>query len=307
MNHTILNHDSFDYSKSAVIPPPELKTENKRVFRMVIDSRDRNKELFPEPSKYDILFDEEIEDVNAVELLSADVPFSAHLVNRNNRRFRLIVPSESFDQVIQVETGDYTTATLATAVRDAIQAALTAASIVATTLKVEYDPVKDGFVFRSTAPFSLNFLPAACTIPGASDCKSTLSTVLGFDRKIYASTDATATGLYGDGHVHRILGPYRKNFDEIKYLILDIAGLSVNKSKNNLVNKSFAIIDKSDYLNTHLMNHFRKTLNPPMPKFDRIKVAFYDYDGNLYDFQNQDHRFELLFESYKMTRRYLMS
>lgn len=298
MQSRILNHESFDYENSAIIRPPQSVQENKRTIRMVVDSRDRDTNLFPNSAKYDIKLDEEIEDVVAVELLSAHVPFSGYLINKNNQQFKLSIPSASFDSTIVVETGDYTALQLSTAVNDAITSTLTAAGV-AVTFVVSYDERKDGYVFRATAPFALNFVPELC------GCLSTLNRVLGFGRTAPISS-ADESASTPDGHGYVVRSTYRKNFEEVNYLVLDVGLLTVNKSINNVVNKSFAVLGKSDYMNTGVMNRIRKQFNPPVAKFDRMQIAFYDYDGNLYDFQNHDHRMELVFESYKVTRRYLM-
>jgi hypothetical protein len=41
---------------------------------------------------------------------------------------------------------------------------------------------------------------------------------------------------------------------------------------------------------------FEKRWTPPLSRVGRLMIQFLDADGEQYDFQNQDHRLELMFE-----------
>jgi hypothetical protein len=218
------------------------------------------------------------------------VPFSAYLVNRNNRRLRVRVPGalpSAIDVVVSVDTGDYTAAGLADAIELAV---LQQASV---PLTVTYDAVKDGYVFTYPDPFELDVSPEGC------NALSTLGSLLGLPCGLHAS----ALDPDGSGN-HVLRSAYRKNFDDIQYLVLEINLLTVNQSLNPTVNKSFAILHRDPNRNAHDKARVRKVFNPPIGKFDRVQVTVRDRYGNLYDFQNQDHHIELLFESHVVTRRY---
>jgi hypothetical protein len=233
--------------------------------------------------------DEPIEDVTSVELLSAHVPFSSYIVNKHNNQF--VLSYGGFSQAtLQVSPGDYTPVGLASELTSVIQNHLQSIG-----MEVQYDAIKDSYVFYGELDFELDFTPVACGM----DCLSTLSEVLGFNRKRYSSSP-----LPSGTFPHVLKSEFRRNFNEVNYIVMDVDLLTVNTSVNNVVNKSFATISKSDYLNTAVVNKIKKYLNP-VTNFDRIRVAFYDYDGNLYDFQNQNHRFELMFETNKVSRKYM--
>ena len=83
-NNMIIPQDMSGFmNDNHIIKPPELKTSDipKRYYRYVIDSRDRNLSHFPDPNKYEIKLSEDIHDVQSVELLSFDVPFTKYLIN----------------------------------------------------------------------------------------------------------------------------------------------------------------------------------------------------------------------------------
>ena len=48
----------------------------------------------------------------------------------------------------------------------------------------------------------------------------------------------------------------------------------------------------------------KKSYYPALPSMKTFSIKFTDYHGNLYDFQNKDHRFEIIFTCYKQTRSY---
>ena len=63
-----------------------------------------------------------------------------------------------------------------------------------------------------------------------------------------------------------------------------------------LVGRSFGIINsKESDLNNEYKHDTLKVFEPVLNSLRRLNIAFYDYDGNLYDFQNQEHRLELEF------------
>ena len=92
----------------------------------------------------------------------------------------------------------------------------------------------------------------------------------------------------------RVIAPFRKNFVRDKYVVLrinnaeNIYGISVG------IDRSFDIINSKDSdLNNEYRHDAHKTFDPPLNSLKKLTVGFYDYEGNLYDFQNQEHRLEL--------------
>ena len=74
-----------DYYKNAVIPPPEddlFYEGNTRNTRIVVDSKERNLILFPEPNNYEIVFDDDINDVVSVKLINIQLPMNTYLINK---------------------------------------------------------------------------------------------------------------------------------------------------------------------------------------------------------------------------------
>ena len=97
---------------------------------------------------------------------------------------------------------------------------------------------------------------------------------------------------------------YRVDMRKDKYMVMNLGQSSVNFSENNPTHKSFAIIKKDDLENKYIDANYKKYYNPPIPAMTTLRISFQDYDGQLYDFQNQDHMIELMFCCFKNQRKY---
>ena len=70
---------------TTVIEPDLDKLSKRRKINMfVVDSRERNATLYPNPSKYTIHFNQEYRSVVKIELIEAMVPKSGYMINNNN-------------------------------------------------------------------------------------------------------------------------------------------------------------------------------------------------------------------------------
>lgn len=283
----MLEFKDTDYYHNAVIQPPKDFTfiDNESKFtRIVVDSRVRDKTLFPYPNSYEINFEDDINDVKSCRLLYIDIPMPQYLVNSNFNAVYFSVGATSYTATIPI--GDYTASALATAITTAMNAALPA------TFQVSYNTLLDNYVFNATVAFTLLF----------NGKSNPLSSLLGFsEKKDYASIADPSTPSFPN----KVSAEFRKNFDYNNYVIMDIEQFDILKSIDRDLNKSFAIIPKN-YSTISLWDEqgIIKNFSPPIGRLTKVRVKFYDRYGNLYDFQNMDHRFELLFTSFKQRRKY---
>lgn len=251
---------------------------------VIVDSRDRDVAIFPNPASYDISIDEELQDVTTLELVGAEVPMVAYLVSSNkNDRFYFSwtgsqVPPQ--DTQVVIRAGDYSPAELASE----IQSVMNAAASDAGAFRASYVSRTDNFQIRSKQPFSLRFEGGAG-----------ISRLLGFagNASIASVADVATDPLYSAC----VSSTYRRDFESNRYAVLHIEPAYVNYSScNTTINKSFAIIPRKGTDMNLCAEHLRsKTFNPPIPKFAKLRISIYDRDGQLYDMQNRDHRLELRF------------
>lgn len=88
-----MDFNNFDFSNSAIIKPPTKEERNQHNNDSVIeqkliliDSRDRNINLYPNNNDFVIELDEPINDVSELELVSANMPINSYNINEHNNR-----------------------------------------------------------------------------------------------------------------------------------------------------------------------------------------------------------------------------
>lgn len=261
--------------------------------RMVIDSRSRNLGAYPSPAKYEVTLEEDLFDVTAVNLIVADVPFSAYLIGSSRRSvpFSFVPPwgggvAKSATALLTV--GDYVNpADLATELGSAMTAAAYQAwpppsSTSPLTFTATYTARTDSFAVQSSAaPFTLLFSGRAVDTPAKA---------LGFGTG--PSCDYASSSF-------EVVAPFRRDFRSDRYVVLKLSpNAEVITSVTQAIDRTFAVVPaNSGALNVNTDEEgFEKRWMPPLSRVGRLMIQFTDGDGNPYDFQNQDHRLELMFE-----------
>lgn len=282
----ITSFHNNDFFNNAVIEPPKeylYFDNNKKYTRIVIDSKDRNTNLFPNPNEYEIVLDDDINDVVSAQLISADVPFSSYLINELFKNLYVTVSSTEY--IVPLTTGDYSPLSLAAHIESQLN------TVISNDFRVSYDTTKDNFVFTSKIPFTLSF----------NGVQNPLNMLLGFDKISYTSDVNNALTPYENV----IQSPFRRNFSYNKYVYLVIEQFDLNKGNAKPINKSFAALTQEyNILSINDTPKIIKYFSPIIPRLSKIKIAFYDRFGNKYDFQNIDNRLEFLFISFKQRSKY---
>ena len=296
-NNLIISNSQEFFKEHALIKPPSVSSSDipKRYYRYVIDSRDRNLHYFKSPNKYEIKLSEDIHDVQSVELISSDVPFTKYLINQHNNTFGLQVyhqPTQQYlDKSFEIPIGDYATG-------ESIVAVLNTACPVANII-FAFNTINSKISVTNNTGSN-----AILLCKGSSERKNDFAEL----SPTYKSRLMKIVGLDIDDiiipNTVTYSFPYKINLRNDKYIIMNMAQAKVNVSENNPTNKSFAIIKKDELENKFIETNYKKYFNPPINSLTTLSLSFYDYDGNLYDFQNQDHMIELLFCCFKQTRCY---
>ena len=276
--------------------PPKRQMHTERV---VIDSRDRDLALFPSPNRYDVRLHEDIFDVRSIKLLVADVPFCTYTVNANNRFVPLRMAGGL--RVAELPIGDYQPTELA----DQLATSLTLAA--GDTFAVEYVPRTDNFVVTyspSPSPppsgptpppyFELAFATWEGSLPTGRSSRGTAARLLGFSpaKDYVAEADGT------------LRSPFRKDFwTGSRYIVLNMQPAEVLMAFSSNLEKSFAVLQSREVelCESHDVP-YEKVWNPPYTRLSRFSLTFTDYDGRPWDFQNQEHRLELLVEHENMRK-----
>jgi hypothetical protein len=304
MNQKIINHDTFNFSDSVVIKPQEQGADSNkkldvRYTRVVVDSRDRNTNLYPTPSSYSINLEETIEDIFIGELLVANIPFSQNLINKNNNCIKIKV--NSVEIIVLLKSKNYTETELATEIQTTLNNN-PASLINGYSFSVLFDADTLKYSFACNYPFQVIASDRIETDYNGNDenkyTKNSAFKILGFGKEVYTSVNESS--------VYRIDAPFSRNFTDSNYIVIYIDEFSINKSISSNLNKSFAVVqDRYISLSYFSATNFIKKFFPqPIAKLSKITIKMYDVDGNLYDFDNKDHRLEIMLHSYKHVRGY---
>lgn len=274
-------------------PPVPMPTPDTKDVRVVIDSRARDREAYPTPSSYEVDLPEDLFTVHCARLLYAQVPFSSYTVPPGAaQRFAVLLSSGAALAVATLPSGDYALedgAELATAVQAALDAA--AAPLTGQTFRVTYDARRDSFDLRSTAEFTID--------PSRLSAVAATTRLLGFGTASKTYVSSPSDDPAGTGHDHLIAAPYRRSTDPHPYVVMRMQVPSAETINSPLpaAHRAFAIIPKDQPANAvDDVYPFEKRWKPPLARVSRVKLAFHDPDGNPYDFQNQDHRIDILFK-----------
>lgn len=283
-----MNLSTIDFSNTSVIRPPFEQFKNKEIkrkqTRFIIDSRTRDRNLYPDPSQYVINLDDPIEDVTSAQITTYNIPLEAYMVNKYNNNLFIKMNNTHF--LINISVGDYDAVSLERELERSINIQQNVLHF-----SVVYCHIKDNYIFNADGPFQLVF----------SDTKGlytngTIGKVIGFGPDTYSSS-------FVDGR-YTLQSRYKKNFSEQKYAILHIEQMSLHHSESDIINKCFNIVQPLIATFTTQCNQPIKYFNPPIARLTKLKLTFRDFNGNLYDFQNHDHRIDILFESNKHLRKF---
>lgn len=265
--------------------------DDTRDVRVVIDSRTRNTATYPSPSSYEVDLPEDVFIAHSMRLLCASVPFSGYTIPPGSAQQVTVYGGSGGSTAVRARlpVGDYDSgAVIASELTDALDSA--SASIGAgQTFSIVYDERRDTFDLRSTAAFSIR----------GSDFAGKTSTarLLGFG----ASSSSTTSSVFdddGSGFPNLIASPYRRLVDPYPYLVMRVVVPNAENINSPLpaAHRSFAIIPRASPIVNVGDYPFKVQWRPPISRVSRIKVEFFDPDGAAYDFQNHDHRLDLLFQ-----------
>lgn len=266
-----------------------------RSTTFIIDSRDRDRTLFPRPSHYEINLTsqaairpfiqqvEAVHDVVSMRLLVADVPFVAYLVQATNNSIQAVITTGTTASVIDatIPVGNYLGPDLATAVQVALQSGTSSSSFGA-----NYSSLTDNINVTCDHPFALVFAALG-----------SVALELGY------ATGTTYMSIPQGSGSNIVTPPFRRDSHLNPAVILSILPASVNTSVNTCVDQSFAIITpQRSALSAAGEGLPLKIFNPPIARFSHVTVDFKNHDGTPVDFQNHDHRLEILLVSLRAAK-----
>jgi hypothetical protein len=96
---------TYDYSSNIIKPPDRNKTHGTITKTLVIDSRDRDFNKYPDSNKYRVEITEEYRDVTSLELVYGKLPENSYNIKKSNNHFIISENTNIYD--ITIPTGIY--------------------------------------------------------------------------------------------------------------------------------------------------------------------------------------------------------
>ena len=291
--HPVLGH----YNE--IITRPSRATRDEEYIHqiIIIDSRDRDLSLYPDPSNFVISLPSPIRDVVSMELLNISLPKSQTNITASNNTIQFQESQQDIDD------GVFRTASIPNrqypdiaSVMTAVGSAMTSSSTNGVTYSLTSDPSTNRVSINSSGasgPFQL--YSSGTTYQSGSILRN-----LGFP----FNPPAVQIGSPSSGS-------YSYNLSDTNYVCMHLNNISNNIGSNDPLTGSFAQITMSDVMYgsyCHLRGadfgrcHVR--LNPLIPTLSKVHVRFTNRDGSYYDMNNLDNDFSIEVKSKFATRDY---
>lgn len=290
----VINYENYDFKASSIIKPSLHNFDGQHTnpannkHAIVVSSVDRNKVIYPDPNKYIVDLPGDYQDVLAVEMIVSNIHFNPYNVTSMANRIYVVANGVEYEAV--VTPGKYTSTTMIGAIESALNSVLPSAGF-----SVTYDAITLKFTFQANVDFQFRNADFQDTpIRTAMYVKKSMLKKLGFGCDVYSSDTS-----------HKLLSPFAAEIldDPNEAIVMNVESMSVQISVSDVVNKCFSLIHKTSNFES-TSRSIRKTFNPPLARINKMRLAFTDTDGVLYDFQNRDHIIEFIFETPKTTSRY---
>lgn len=247
---------------------------------LLIDSKDRNYDLFPYPNNYILKLGTTYKDIYSIELISAILPKSNYVINSYNNT--IIFNEGGSDITVSIESGNYTISTLLSTIKSAMD---TAGSL---TYTLSNNTLNNKITISATGTFSLLFDGGEENYYDGETRtiypENSIAPVLGFSR-----SDYTGLSSYTGENMYNLLGEnyvllYIKDLENLKgSVVSNVIHDNFCKIQLNVDNTTFKYYtEEADYIS-------KKLYNPVLAKLDRLTIKFYTYNGDLYDFNGLEH------------------
>lgn len=262
---------------------------------LLIDSRDRDYELYPSPSEYVLDLPRAYQGVTNARMLSAELPTSfyvfASAFANTTLKVTVTVASVPVSKTITIADGNYIYTSMSTALVDALNTAY----------------VSDGYTFAAVVSTVTQKMTISCTshpststlaIDTTAYSSSTLDTEWGLGYYLGFLKGVVASGTTDAGSV---TSPGVASMNPFTYMLLDIDELNnVDESAlggGGMGPGTFAKIPFNCHSTVNNVFYDKtitnNALSPPRRKLDKIHIKFRFHGGQTVDFHGMEHSITL--------------
>jgi hypothetical protein len=236
-----------------------------------VDSRDRNYDTWPTSSEFSVRLPEALNNVVSATLVSAELPLSYYVFSAARGTSSLTVTRDGTTNTVTIPDGNYTTATMATALQTALAAAFNQ------TFTVTFSPA----TMKCTIAVSGGVTVAvdATAAPAGKRTDWGMAYYLGFPRGVVTSGTGSVTGTAV------------ANLNPENYVLIDIAelnglGQSAMYAAGGSGRKTFAKVPLNG--DSYQFNFYDKAVTyveqrPQLTKLDKLRVSVRFHDGTPVD------------------------
>lgn len=237
-----------------------------------IDSRDRDYTTHPSSSQFTVDLPESLKNVSAAVLVSAELPLTYYVFSAARGNTSLTLTHAGVTQTVTIPDGNYTTATMATALKAALEAAFAAVTF---TVTFSASTAKCTIAGAGGAAIAIDTTAA----PAAKQTDWGLAYYLGFPKGAATSGTGSVTGTRV-----AVLSP--ENYVLIDIEELNGLGQGAIYAAGGSGLRTFAKVPlQGDH---YTFNYYDKTptyvdVRPQLTKLDKLRVAIRFHDGTLVD------------------------
>ena len=247
-----------------IVKLPDEKYEEIQEYTFMVDSRERNNKSSTNPNSYTIQFDKPFKNIVSLELLTTELPITQYVVNDYNNKIKYSTTT------YEITKGNYTSTELANQIGIDTANEITATS---NDINMKYTLIPD----NSSNDIDLSI-------------DDSIAKVIGFNETVLSGGTT-----YLSPNTYDLFGE--------KYIVMHVNNFSSNiVSNQEKLEGAFAKIPLTqplysvEYFNYEKLRAF-KEFRPPLASLDYLNLEFRTYDGNLYDFNGQDHSLTFLIKT----------
>jgi hypothetical protein len=248
---------------------------------LLVDSRDRDYDKYPTPSRYVVKLPETLHNVTNAVLISAELPATYYVfaASKGNTTIKVTVSGVTKD--VTVPDGNYTFTTMAAALKAALEA-----QFAGVTFAVTFDP----------ATFKCRMAATPTSTAWSIDCTGVTGyTQWGLGYFLGLTRDAVTTSTSGVIQASTVA-----NMNPEMYFLIDIEELNaVSEAAMYAGGGSRGCFAKVPLMQpTFEYSFYDKTLvcndlRPPRARLEKLTVSIRFHDGTLVDFHDAEHSMTL--------------
>lgn len=286
----IIKSEDFKKNKLLIPQPKQYANVIKDIYNtvtkdyyIVVDSRDRNHDLYSNPNNYQVEFDNVLRSVISIELMSAELPAVQYNINENNNILHFNEGGDTLEA--EIDIGQYDSVSdLKTALQTALNAAGSSGDYTVTTSTI----TRKFTITKGAGTFGMEFEgDSENFVQSQTRTKyldNSIGSVIGFSRN-----DLSGEFAYTGDNQYNLSGE--------NYVLLYIKELEnlESVSGNSTIHDTFTKINlDAESSNVKFYSQLdeyisRVTFVPPLASIGQMLIKFYNYDGSFYDFGGREH------------------